>query len=199
MQQKNGRRSNQERSDTTRTLLINAGRQLFTERGYAETATPDIVAAAGVTRGALYHHFADKAALFAAICETEAAAVATEINDATPAGLSVTKALLRGGEAYLAAMQKPGRTRILLLDGPAVLGRVAMDAVDDRHAAQSLREGIEAAIEDGAIAASLPLDAITALLSAAFDRAALAIEAGAEPADFTHALNALIGGLFGRH
>lgn len=199
MQDKNERRTNQQRSDATRGLLLAAARHLFTQRGYADTATPDIVATAGVTRGALYHHFADKAALLAAVCEAEAEAVAAEIEASTPPILSATKALVRGGEAYLAAMQKPGRTRLLLLDGPAVLGRAAMDALDNRHAAQSLREGVKAAMEEGAVSSSLPLDAITALLSAAFDRAALAIEAGASPADFTQALNALVGGLFGRN
>lgn len=196
MQEKLNRRTNQQRSDAMRATLIAAARQLFTQRGYADTATPDIVAIAGVTRGALYHHFTDKAALLAAVCEVEAEAVTAEIETSTPPRLSATRALLHGGEAYLAAMQKPGRTRLLLLDGPAVLGRAAMDEIDNRYAAQSLRKGVKAAMEEGVIPASLPLDATTILLSAAFDRAALAIEAGANPEDFVQGLNALICGLF---
>ena len=73
------RRSNRERTERHARDLLAAARALFTDKGYAETGTPDIVAAAGVTRGALYHHFADKQALFRAVVEREAAAVAAEI------------------------------------------------------------------------------------------------------------------------
>ncbi|MGI6851918.1 TetR/AcrR family transcriptional regulator [Mesorhizobium sp. 1B3] len=195
MRPKPARRSNRERTETTRAELIAAARRLFIEKGYAETATPDIVAAAGLTRGALYHHFADKQALFRAVVENEAQVVAQEIDRASPSTLPPREALVQGGEAFLAAMAQPGRTRLLLLDGPAVLGRIAMDEIDGRHAARTLREGLAFAAEADAVPRSIPIDAVAHLLSSAFDRAALAIAAGADPTDYKVALAAMIDGI----
>lgn len=194
MQEKPERRSNRERTEATRGDLIAAARKLFTEKSYAETSTPEIVAAAGVTRGALYHHFEDKQALFRAVVEHEAELVAAEIERAAPDTLPARKALIAGGEAFIKAMATPGRTRLLLLDGPAVLGRAEMDAIDARHGARTLRAGIAFAMRDG-VMKRLSLDAATALVSSAFDRAALAIDAGAPAEDYRKALAALIEGL----
>ncbi|AEH86948.1 TetR/AcrR family transcriptional regulator [Mesorhizobium opportunistum] len=194
MQQESARRSNRDRTEATRAYLIAASRKLFTEKSYAETGTPEIAAAAGVTRGALYHHFADKQALFAAVVEQEAQAVADEIDRASPSSLEARDALIAGSDAYLAAMRVPGRTRLLLLDGPAVLGRAAMDAIDNRHGNRALREGLVTAMRANTMT-RLPAEALTALLAAAFDRAALAIEAGASTEDYRAVLMALIDGL----
>lgn len=194
MQVKTERRSNRDRTEATRGDLIAAARRLFTEKSYAETGTPEIVAAAGVTRGALYHHFSDKQALFAAVAEQEASAVAEEVERAAPTALGAREALLAGTEAYLRAMQVPGRTRLLLLDGPAVLGRTGMDAIDDRHGNRTLREGLAATMRAGAMR-KLPLDALTGLLAATFDRAALAIDAGASFDDQLAVIAAVIDGL----
>ncbi|WP_274628104.1 TetR/AcrR family transcriptional regulator [Arvimicrobium flavum] len=198
MQQESGRRSNKERTQATRAALLGAARQLFIEKGYADTGTPEIVAAANVTRGALYHHFADKQALFRAVVENEAALVADEIDRAAPDDLPAGEALIKGGDAYLQAMALPGRTRLLLIDGPAVLGRAGMDEIDDRHATRSLRAGIGFAVKSGALPRNLPVEATTLLLSAAFDRAALAIETGGDAADYRAVLAALIDGLANR-
>lgn len=194
MQEANSRRSNRDRTEATRGDLIAAARRLFTEKSYAETGTPEIVATAGVTRGALYHHFADKQALFRAVVEAEAAAVANAIEQAAPRTLSARDALLAGGEAYVAAMGLPGRTRLLLLDGPAVLGRVEMDDIDNRHGNRTLREGLAAAMRAGDMP-KLPLEALTSLLGAAFDRAALAVDAGASADDYRAVLTSVIDGL----
>jgi AcrR family transcriptional regulator len=195
MQQEAERRTNKERSEATRAELIAAARRLFIEKGYAETGTPEIVAAAKLTRGALYHHFEDKRALFHAVAEAEAKAVADEIERAAPDDLPAREALIRGGEAFLTAMALPGRTRLLLLDGPAVLGRAGMDEIDGRHGTRSLRAGIAFAVSAGELPRDLPVVAATQLLSSAFDRAALAIENGARADDYRKALAALIDGL----
>lgn len=194
MQTKSSPRSNSQRTERTRAALIDAARALFITHGYADTSTPDIVSAAGVTRGALYHHFADKQALFRAVVEREARAVAEDIDRDAPDSLSPRDALLQGSDAFLEAMSVAGRTRLLLLDGPAVLGRAEMDAIDNANGARTLREGLSAAMAAGAME-SLPVDAVAALLSASFDRAALGIGAGGRREDYRHALAGLIKGL----
>ncbi|WMT91513.1 helix-turn-helix domain-containing protein [Pelagibacterium sp. H642] len=194
MQQESSRRSNRDRSESTRAALIEAGRALFTERPYGEIGTPEIVAKAGVTRGALYHHFADKQALFAAVADAEAAAVAREIEQSSPEGTSAAEALLNGGRAYLDAMQVPGRTRLLLLDAPAVLGHAEAEAIDMCHSARTLREGLSIAIETGAMPA-LPIEPLTRMISAAYDSAALDIEAGGDRAAWEQVLAELFKGL----
>jgi AcrR family transcriptional regulator len=184
------RRTNSERAEATRKALLEAARSLFVSRGYADTSTPEIVTAARVTRGALYHHFADKRALFRGVLEREAHQVAEEIEASAHSNLPPREALLEGSMAYLEAMSVPGRTRLLLVDGPAVLGPAEMAAIDEAHAARTLREGLEAVA--GSLKHPFPVPAMTVLLSAAFDRAALAIEAGADPNDFKSAMIGLV-------
>ncbi len=92
-------------------------------------------------------------------------------------------------------MRQPGRTRLLLLDGPAVLGRAEMDAIDNRHSTRSLKAGITFAVREGAMPKSLPVDAITALLSAAYDRAALAVEAGGDAEEYRLGMETLLEGM----
>lgn len=189
-----GRRSNRDRSDATRAALIAAGRSLFISRGYAETGTPELVAEAGVTRGALYHHFADKRALFRAVVEAESAMVAHEIESAARPGLPPLKALSKGGAAFLEAMQVPGRTQLLLIDAAAVLGREELDAIDARHGGRTLREGLAAAMQAGVLS-KLPLAATAQLLSAAYDRAALAIAGGADAGEWRKLIDTVLTGL----
>lgn len=162
-----------------RDALIAAGRRLFVEKGYAATSTPEIVAAAGVTRGALYHHFADKAALFRAVVLSESEHVAGEINQATQDCTDAGQALDTGTDAYLDAMTVDGRTRLLLIDGPAVLGRAVIDQIDSEAAGGTIVVGLSAALgrqPDSRMVAQ------GRLLSAAFERAALDIAAGADSA-----------------
>jgi AcrR family transcriptional regulator len=183
-------RTNRERTEQTQQALIAAARRLFVDKGYAETATPDIVSAAGVTRGALYHHFEDKRALFRAVIELEAEKVAEEIESRSADAGSPRDALLTGASAYFDAMAAEGRTRLLLLEAPAVLGAEA-SAIDRENAEESLRRGLAAMLP----AAAAQLGPLTALLSAAFDRAAIEIEQGGVREDYEQAIGSLVDGL----
>src|SRR5690554_5819119 len=139
------RRSNRDRSETTRAALVEAGRALFIERAFGEIGTPEIVAAAGVTRGALYHHFADKLALFEAVVEEEHRAVSeaiTEVADGADAPSDMIEALVLGGEGFLSAMQDEGRRRIMLIDAPAVLPKETLGAINNRYGQRTLVEGV---------------------------------------------------------
>ena len=183
-------RSNRERTEQTKQALLDAARRLFVEKGYADTATPDIVAAAGVTRGALYHHFEDKKALFRAVVEREAKAVAEAIEAGTVGDLTPRQALLEGGSAYFDALAKEGRTKLLLLEAPAVLGLDDAAAIDEDNAEATLQRGLAAYLPgEGPL-----LRPITRLLSAAFDRAAIAIAAGEDRSEYEQAIAALVDG-----
>ena len=187
-------RNTREGMEQTRQALIAAGRRLFSQQGYAETATPDIVAAAGVTRGALYHHFEDKKALFEAVVIAEAQAVAAAIEARSAKSATAREALLLGAKAYFDVMSEPGRTRLLLLDGPAVLGSARVAEIDAEQAESSLRAGLKAYLEEAGRSLT-GLDALTALLSAAFDRAALAIDAGERRIEYEIAVRTMVDGL----
>lgn len=194
MQTEKTPRSNEQRTKATRTALLTAARALFVEKGYAETGTPEIVAKAKVTRGALYHHFKDKADLFRAVLQQEAAAVARQIETDTANPETPLDALLDGAKTYFKAMSAPGRTRLLLQEGPAVLGRTEMNAIDTETGAEELRQGLAHAMPQ-AEAEGIPIPAITRLLSAAFDRAALEIAESESEKDFIEAIRMLITGL----
>jgi AcrR family transcriptional regulator len=197
MQQgKRPRVPNRARSEETQAKLIAAARALFVEKGYSDTGTPEIVKAADVTRGALYHHFEDKADLFRAVARREAEAVAAEIDAGALEVEDPIEALAAGGAAYFEAMRAPGRARLLLIDGPAVLGADGIAEIDDGAGAATLRAGLRAAAERHG-RPDLPIDALAAMLSAAFDRAALEISAGAARDPYEQGLRRLLTGLFG--
>src|SRR4051794_12475097 len=109
-------------SEATQRKLLRAARRLFAKHGYAKVGTEEIVRAAGVTRGALYHQFADKRELFAAVFEeTEAELIAESARRAADAKDPV-EALRSGFLGWLDACSEPGTQRIVLVDAPAVLG-----------------------------------------------------------------------------
>lgn len=194
------RRSQGERTDATRAALIAAARVLFEKQGFAATGTPEIVAAAQVTRGALYHHFTDKTALFHAVCQQVAQEVADEIERRTRQSRKPLNALVNGANAYFAAMAEAGRARLLLLEAPAVLSAEQLMALSDIAGFGALQSGLAVALdldkhEDGGDSVVVPLHELSVVLSAAFDRAALAIARGEAAGPYQKAIHLLLSRL----
>ncbi len=195
MQENRKSKSNKLRTEQSRAALIKAARTFFATKGYAETSTPEIVQQAGVTRGALYHHYKDKLDLFRAVVTQEYTSVAAEIDAyALESPSSAIDALKQGSRAFLRAMQDQGRVRLMLVDGPLVLGFDELGEIDRRTSMDSLRLGLEAAMDAGEMR-RLPLDALTLQLSALFDRAALAISEGADREAHLEVLDAVFDSL----
>src|SRR5688572_4749884 len=141
------------RSEATRQRLVAAARPMFAERGYAGVGTEEIVQAAGVTRGALYHHFRDKVDLFAAVADAAQAEVAHQITSGAESDgqVDAMTALYAGVRRFLEACADPAVERILLLDGPAVLGWQAWRNTSDSYGLGLLQHGLQAAMDAGAI------------------------------------------------
>lgn len=142
------RRTQAERSAATRHALIAAGRALFGARGYADVGTGEIVRAAGVTRGALYHHFADKAGLFAAVFQAvEEMANGRILEAVTAVGPDDPIAAMKlATAAFLDACTEPETARIMLIDSPAVLGAQDWGEASERDlglVVQLITRGIE--------------------------------------------------------
>lgn len=188
------RRSNPQRSAETRAGLTATARRLFVAAGYTATSTPAIVAEAGVTRGALYHHFPDKQAIFRAVVEAESKAVADAIDASDAPVMSGLERLLAGAEAYVLAMREDGRVRLLLIEGPAVLGRNEMREIEARHGDASLKVGLQEAMTEGALR-RLPIDALASQLSAMFERAAMDVAEGMASEDVVVVIEQIPRGL----
>lgn len=164
----------------TRRALVDAARRLFTEQGYGGTGTEEIVTAARVTRGALYHHFRDKTDLFRAVMEQVAREVAEEL---VSAGLVAAQdapedawAEVRMGlSAFLdLCVVTDDFQRIVLVEAPAVLGREAWDDLVAEHGSNLLAQWLSRAIAEGAIA-DVPVQPLTRLLIAMIAESSLYI------------------------
>jgi len=140
--EKGHRRTQADRSHATRAALLRSGRALFAARGFARTAREEIVERAGVTRGALHHHFGTKQELFAAVFEELEGELAARIATAAMAGVDPRDQLRRGCHEFLDAALDPAVQRIVLLDAPAVLGWAAWREVDARYGLGLVTEGL---------------------------------------------------------
>jgi AcrR family transcriptional regulator len=152
----------------TRAQLVAVATRLFGAQGYAGTSTERILEAAGVTRGALYHHFGDKADLMRAVCDALYAEVTRRIEERALAGRDAWSGLVAGCDAFLDVVADRAIVRVLFLDGPSVLGRKDWDAIERRHGFRSLMAGIAAAMDEGALARQ-PVEPLAVLLNGAMN------------------------------
>ena len=174
-------RTQAERSGATRAALLEAGRSLFAVKGYAGTPREEIVAAAGVTRGALQHHFGDKASLFLAIYEqVEQEVVDSVAHAAMRAGGGPVEELRAGCQAYLDAVLDPAVQRICAIDGPAVLAADVRQQITDRYALGLVREVLEQGMTAGLVAKA-PVEPFARVLLAGVTAAAEYVATAPDP------------------
>jgi AcrR family transcriptional regulator len=170
------------RSEATRRQLVTAARALFGARGYADVGTEEIVRAAGVTRGALYHQFRDKADLFAAVAEQVEAEITNRIAaGAAEAAAGPMDALRAGARLFLDACAEPEVERIILLDAPAVLGWEAWRDLAGRYGLGLVQLALQSAMDAGAIVQQ-PVVPLAHVLIGALDECALYIAQAEDPA-----------------
>jgi AcrR family transcriptional regulator len=163
-----------QQSEATRALLIAEGRRLFADRGYARIGTEEIVRAAGVTRGALYHHFDGKEDLFRAVYEDVERELVERVAAAATAVGDPLQALHAGVQAFLDACEDPAVERIALIDAPSVLGWEQWREIGMSYGF-GLVQGTLAAAMDAGLIERQPVRSLAHLLLGAIDEAALLV------------------------
>jgi len=174
------KRTQAERSGATRAALIAAARRLFAQRGYADVGTEEIVREAGVTRGALYHHFDGKRELLRAVYEQIESEIAQELAERAVPGASVLETLRFGAERFLDRCLEPEVQRIALLDAPAVLGWEQWREIGARYGLGLIAGLLTAGIEAGEIRRQ-PVDPLAHALLGALDEVAMLVARADDP------------------
>lgn len=192
------RRTQADRTAATRAALIAGARALFAERGYADVSTPELAAAAGVTRGALYHQFGDKQGLFLAVVNAVEVDVTARLaaQVAASGATDPVSALHAAVDAWLDACEDPEVRRVLLVEAPSVLGWEALRDVALDHALGLTEALLQAAIDAGSLEPQ-PLRPLAHLLIGALDEAALYVEGGGDRDETAAALHRVLDGLLG--
>lgn len=144
-----------ERGRSTRDQLLTTATTLFAERGYDGTPIELILEAAGVSRGALYHHFNSKAAIFDAVLDRVEADIAKKVAAAASPASGAADAVLLGCRTFLRLAREPMVRQIVLIDAPAVVGWDRWREIDASHALGLLRGGVEGAAKNSGLTAEL--------------------------------------------
>jgi AcrR family transcriptional regulator len=167
--------------EATTAALIAVARELFAERGYAAVGTEEIVKRAGVTRGALYHHFrGGKEELFRAVLVELSAETMQRVIQAATSTDDPWEELALGAEAFLDASATPEVQRIMLTDGPSVLGWDVWRAIDTDYGLGLLEAAVQNAMDAGRLAPGSAL-AVAHVLAGALDEAAMVVARADDP------------------
>jgi AcrR family transcriptional regulator len=189
------RRTQRERAETTRGALIAAAGELFAERGYHQVAADSVALRAGVTSGALYHHFRDKRDLFRAAVEAAEAGLAARVAAAAASGEDPWERLKLGTIEYLQACSEASTARLLFLDAPSILGGEEWRRIQTANHLRPLRAALAGAMRAGFLERRPP-EPLARLLLGALGEAAIA--PGREQADLRSAARWLLDRLGSR-
>jgi AcrR family transcriptional regulator len=185
-------------AQATRDALIRAALELFSKRGYAAVGTEEIVARAKVTRGALYHHFADKRDLFRAVFERVEGELMERIGARMEATDDPWELMLAGMRSFLDACEEPAVKQIALSDAPSVLGWQEWREIDNRHGLGLTRAALQGAVDAGAMR-PIAVEPMAHLFVAALSEGAFVVAHADHPrkarAEVEEALIELIEGL----
>jgi len=187
-----------ERRTETRAAIIRAAKRLFGDRSFAATTMDDIAAGARVAKGAVYHHFKTKEAVFEAVFDEASRELVMEVDRIARGEKDALAAIAAGTQAYFAACARGAMEQIILRDGPAVLGWERWRAIDSEHFGGKIPRGLTAAMEAGLIARQ-PVEPLARLLLGAVTEAAVACAASTDVkktgADYARALHSLLDSL----
>ena len=191
------RRTQAERSATTRAALLRAGRALFGKRGFAATSREAIVEAAGVTRGALYHHITGKEELFRAVFEAIEEEMTERLAKVALSQADPLDAIRVGCREFLDIAMDPAVQRIVLIDAPAVLGWQAWREVESRYGLGLVTIGLQNAMDAGALTPQ-PIEPLAHMLLASLNEAALLVAGSDHPKKTRREVGAVVEHLIDR-
>lgn len=183
-----------EQSRETQDRLIRSAKSLFASKGYTATAMEDLVSKAGMTRGALYHQYRDKRDLFRAVFEAVEIELGQRIAREVAAETDPWEQLRAGARAFLACALDPAIRRIVLVDGPSVLGWEEWRRIDAQYALGMVRTVFEVNIAAGNIPAQ-PVEPLAHMIVGALNEAALAVAAADDPTVARDAFAATMDGV----
>lgn len=184
-----------EQRTATRRALLAEGRRQFAADGYHQVVLAEVARAAGVTKGAAYHHFDSKAGLFRAVVAEVQQELGERVATAAERHEDLWEQFRAGCREFLAAGTDPAVRQILLVDGPAVLGWDEWRTLDEQSSARHLAEALTALTAAGLIAPDQPVEPLTRLLSGAMNEAALWIARGGTLQAAEQTLDRLLTGL----